>query len=118
MPGVGVVSVMCDSHAQKVHIRVMPIGSTPIQFRGAGVREGIVYGIKQGCAKTKKLIDINKVIKVLDEAGIKDDMARVLSLDTHKKLTGIINQLMDAAYTGGIEELNKAITQLASSDNN
>jgi hypothetical protein len=104
---------MCDAHMQAVYIRVMPIGAVPIQFRGAGLRDGIIYGLRQGAAAAKRLVDIKKVIKILDETGIRDDMARVLSLDTHKKLTGIINQLMEAAYSGGIEELNQTISKLA-----
>lgn len=116
VPGIGVVSAMCYPHTQAVYIRVMPIGQEPIQFRGAGVRDGIIYGIKQGCTKTHRLIDIKKVMAVLDDAGIKDDMARVLSVDTHKKLVGVINQLMEAAYQGGLEELNQIIGKLAASD--
>ena len=115
VPGIGVVSAMCYPHNQAVYIRVMPLGATPVQFRGAGVREGIVYGVKQACTITHRLIDIKKVMKVLDEAGIYDDMAGVLSVDTHKKLVGMINQLMAAAYAGGIEELDKAALGLASS---
>jgi hypothetical protein len=111
VPGVGVVSAMCYPHTQAVYIRVMPIGKEPIQFRGAGVREGIIYGIKQA----KCLVDIKKVLKVLDDVGIRDDMARVLSLDTHTKLTGVINKLMEAAYEGGLEGLDKTIIELAQS---
>ena len=112
VPGVGVVSAMCNTFNQAVQVRVMPIGAAPIEFRGAGVREGITYGIRQ----TKKLVDIKKVMKILDEAGIRDDMAGVLSVDTHKKLITVINRLMDAAYAGGLEELNQTLTKIASSE--
>jgi hypothetical protein len=112
-PGIGVISAMCYPHNQSVFIRAMPLGAEPINFRGAGVREGVIYGIKQSCTAIRKLVDIKKVAKILDDAGIKDDMAGVLSLDTHKKLMSTITHLMDAAYKGGAEAIDRAILDLA-----
>jgi hypothetical protein len=92
----------------------MPLNRLPIEFRGGGVREGLIYGIKQAATATKTLIDIKKATKILDEVGIREDMAGVLSVDTHKRLMGIVNKLMDAAYVGGMDELNRALAELSS----
>ena len=114
VPRVGVISAVCHQHAQAVHIKVMPINRPPSTFRGGGVREGLLYGIKQAATAVNVLIDVKKAIRILNESGIQDDMAGVLSVDTHKRLIEIVNTLMDAAYEGGMVELDRALLGLSS----
>jgi hypothetical protein len=62
---------------------------------------GIIQGLGKLYSDNRMLYDTRKVYKVLDEAGISGDAKAVLSIETHRVLQRIIQELTHAAYEGG-----------------
>lgn len=112
----GTVTALGMQDKQQFRIDVTPTGKAKSTTKYNDLREGLYHGIRALYQFNNTLLDINKLHKVLDEAGIGSDSPGVLSIRTHTKLQQYIQDLTAAAYHGGEKELVRKLKELAAKE--